>query len=61
MNEKAQSILDELTQLNIGDLEDVLLGLLTHVDDAFVTNFNADDFCAHLRSAVVVLQCPSGN
>ena len=42
MNEKTQSILDELTQLNIGDLEDVLLGLLTHVDDAFVTNFNAE-------------------
>jgi signal transduction histidine kinase len=56
-------VLDDLEMMDCDQLEQVLMGLATNIADysPTVTNFNKEDFCGHLRSAVVVLQNRSGN
>jgi hypothetical protein len=60
MNE-TDRILEELKSLDCEQLETVLMGLLTYIDDISPTNFSAETFCYHLRSAVVALQQRTGN
>jgi len=62
MNE-TNRILEEVKSLDCQQLEDLLMGLMTHVDDhsRWLTNFDTESFCYHLRSAVVILQMRTGN